>query len=63
MMLESCTGGHNASKLSQDPKIVDYNPRKRPEMLVITSFADGAGVMYQGLQGIENLPGSENRGL
>ena len=33
MPLESCTGGHGASKSSWDPKSVDYSPRKRPEML------------------------------
>ena len=29
--LESCTGGHKASKSSLDSKIMGYNPRKRPE--------------------------------
>ena len=33
MLLESCIGGHGASKSSRDPKTVDYSPRKRPEML------------------------------
>ena len=37
MPLESCTGGHGASKSSRDPKTVDYSPRKRPEMLEIPS--------------------------
>ena len=27
MPLESCTGGHGASKSSRDPKTVDYSPR------------------------------------
>ena len=63
MSLESCTGGHGASKSSRDPKNVDYSPRKRPEMREITSFDDAARVMYRGSQGIEILPGPENRGL
>ena len=42
MPLESCTGGHKASKSSQDPKIVDYSPRKRPQMPEIMSFDDAA---------------------
>ena len=33
-----------------------YNPRKLPEMLEITSFADAARVVYWGSQGIEILP-------
>ena len=63
MPLESCTGGHGASKSSGDPKTVDYSPRKRPEMLEITSFDDAARVVYRGSRGIEILPGPENRGL
>ena len=63
MPLESCTGGHGASKSSRDPKTVDYSPRKRPEMLEITSFDDAARVMYRGSRGIEILPGPEKRGL
>ena len=47
MPLESCTGGHGASKS------VDYSPQKRPEMLEITSFDDAARVVFQGSQGIE----------
>ena len=61
--LESCTGGYKASKVSRDPKIVGYNARKWPEMLEITSLADGAGVVYRGSQGIEIRLGPENRGL
>ena len=38
-------------------------PRKRPEMPEITSFDDVATVVYGGSQGIEILPGPENRGL
>ena len=57
MPLESCTGGHGASKSSRDPKTVDYSPRKRPEMREITSFDDAARVMYLGSPGIEILPG------
>ena len=56
--LESCVGGHRASKSSKD-----RNPRKWPEMLKITSFVDAARVVCQGSQGIKTLPGSENRGL
>ena len=63
MPLESCTGGHGASKSSRDPKTVDYSPRKRPKMLKITSFDDDARVVYRGSEGIEILPGPENRGL
>ena len=48
MPLESCTGGHGASKSSRDPKIMDYSPRKRPEMREIMSFDDAARVVYRG---------------
>ena len=61
-MLKNLNAGR-ASKSSQDPKIVGYNPRKRPEMAEITSFLDASRVVYQGSQGIEILPGPENRGL
>ena len=40
-----------------------YDPRKRPEMAEITSFADAARVVYRGSQGIIILLGPENRGL
>ena len=63
MPLESCNEGHEASKSSRDPKNVDYSPRKRPEMLEITSFDEAARVMYQGSQGIEILSGPKKRGL
>ena len=43
------------------PKIVDYSPRKWPEMLEITSFDDAARVVYRGSRGIEILSGPENR--
>ena len=60
MPLESCSGGHGASKSSRDPKTVDYSPRKRPEMREITSFDDVARVLYRGSRCIEILPGHEN---
>ena len=60
---ESCTEGHKASKSSRDPKTMDYSPRKRPKMPEITSFDDAASVVYRGSQGIEILPGPENRKL
>ena len=63
MPVESCTGGHGASKSSRDTKTVDYSPRKRPEMCEITSFDDAARVVYRGSEGIEILPGPKNRGL
>ena len=63
MPLESCTGGHGASKSSRDPKNVDYGPQKRPEMLKIMSFDEAIRVMNRGSRGIEILPGTENRGL
>ena len=63
MPLESCTGGHGASKYSRDPKTVDYSPGKRPEIPKIMSFDDAARVMYWGSRGIEILPGPKNRGL
>ena len=56
MPLESCTGGHGASKSSWDPKNMYCSPRKRPEMLKITSFDDTARVVYRGSRGIEILP-------
>ena len=40
-----------------------FNPRKRPEMLEIASFADAFSVVYRGSQGIKILPGLENDGL
>ena len=63
MPLESCIGGHGASKFPRDPKTVDYSPEKRTEMREIMSFDDAARVMYRGSRGIEILPGPENRGL
>ena len=63
ILLESCTGGHRAWKSSRDSKIMGYNPRKRPEMAEITSFADPSRVVYRGPHGIEILPGRENHGL
>ena len=56
MPLESCTGGHGASKSSRDPKTVEYSPRKRPEMLEITSFDDAARVVCRGATGHRNPP-------
>ena len=47
MLLESCTGGHGASKSSRDPKTVDYSPRKWPEMHEIMSFNDAARDVYR----------------
>ena len=63
MPLESCTRGHRVSKSSRDPKIMGYNPRKRPEMLEITSFDDAARVVYRGSRGIEILPPLLDGGL
>ena len=63
MLLESCTEGQKASKISWDPKLVSYNPRKRPEMAEITSFVDASRVMYQRVIGHRNPPRAENRGL
>ena len=59
MRLESCTGGHGASKSSRDPKTVDYSPRKRTEMPEITRFNDAARVVYRGSRGIEIHPGPQ----
>ena len=59
MPLESCTGGHRASKSFRDPKTVDYNPRKRPEMPEITSFDDVSRVVYRGSWGVEILLGQK----
>ena len=63
MLLESCIGGHGASKSSWDPKTADYSPRKWPEMPEIMSFDDAATVVYRGSRGIEILSGPEKRGL
>ena len=57
MLLESCTGGHGASKSSRDPKTVDCSPGKRPEMPEIMSFDDAARVMHRESRGVEILPG------
>ena len=48
---------------TRDPKLVGYNPLKRLEIAKITSLVDASRVMYRGSQGIEILPGPENRGL
>ena len=61
-LLESCVGGHKASKPSRDPKIVGYNRRKRPEIHQITSFDDATRVVCRGLQGIKILPGPKIEG-
>ena len=50
MSLQSCTRGHGASKSSRDPKIVDYSPRKGPEMTEITSFDDVARVVVDPME-------------
>ena len=63
MPLDSCTRGHRASKSSRDPKTVDYSPLKWPELPKIISFGYPARFVYPGSQGIEILPGPENRGL
>ena len=63
ILIESCTGGHRASKSSWDLKIMDYNPRKRQKMTENTSFADLSRVVYRGSQGIEIFPGLKNHGL
>ena len=63
MPLESCTGGHGASKFSWDLKTVDYSPRKRPKTPEILSFDDAARVVYRGSRGIKILPEPENCGL
>ena len=60
MPLESCTGGHGASKSSGDPKTVDYSPRKQTEIRETTSFDNAARVVYRGSRGIEILPRPEN---
>ena len=39
-----------------------YNPRKRPELAEITTFADTARVVHHGSHGIKILPGPENHG-
>ena len=56
MLLESCTGGHRASKSSRDLKIMGYNPRKRLEMADNTSFSDPSRVVYRGVTGHRNPP-------
>ena len=58
MPLQSCTGGHGASKSSRDPKTVDYSPRKQSEMPEITSFDDAARVVYRGVTRHRNPPGT-----
>ena len=54
--------GSQVLKFSRDPKIVDYSPRKRPEISEITSFDDAARVGYLGTQGIEILSEPKNHG-
>ena len=55
--------GHRASKSYQDPKTMDYSPRKRQKMPEMTSFDNAASFVYRGGTGIEILPGPENRGV
>ena len=57
MPLESCTGGHGASKSSRDQTTVDCSPGKRPEMPEIMSFVDATRFIYRESRGIEILPG------
>ena len=59
MPLESCTESHGASKSSRDPKTVDYRLGKRPEMPEIMSFDDATRVMYRGVTGRRNPPGTQ----
>ena len=60
MPLESCTGGHGASKSSRDPKTVDYSPRKRPEMPEITRFDDAARFLHRGHRASESSQDAKN---
>ena len=39
-------GGSQCIEILTGPKIVSYNPRKRPEMAEITSFADASRVVF-----------------
>ena len=57
MPLESCTGGHGASKSYRDPKPCTIAHEKRPEMPEITCFDDAARVVYRGSRAIESLLG------
>ena len=57
--LESCTGGHRASKTSRDTKAMEYSPRKWPEMPEIMNFDDATRVMYRGFTGRRNPPGTQ----
>ena len=59
MRLESFNGGHKASKSSRDPKIMDYSPRKRPEMPEITSFDDIPIFVYPGSRSVEIVSGAK----
>ena len=59
MPLESCTGGHGVLKSSRDPKTMDYSPQKRPEMPEIRSFDDASRVVYRGVTGLRNQPGTQ----
>ena len=59
MPLESCTGGHGASKSSRDQKTVDYSPRngqKCSKSRVLTIPLESC---TGGSRGIEILPGPE----
>ena len=38
--------GSHGIEIHPGPKIVGYNPRKRPEMLEIMSFADTTSIVY-----------------
>ena len=55
--------GSRGLEILPGPKIVDYSPRKRPEMREIMSFDDAARVVYRWSQGIEILPGPKNCGI
>ena len=55
--------GSQGIEILPGPEVVDYSPRKLPEMPEITSFDDAFRVVYRGSQGIEIHLGPKNRGL
>ena len=58
MPLESCTGGHRASKSSRVPKIVGYIPRKRQKNGQNHEFCRFPYSHVLGVRGHRNPPGT-----
>ena len=52
--------GSRAVEITPEPKIVFYNPLKRPEMTKSASFDDVPIFVYPGSLAVEIVPGAKN---